>query len=185
MFIPDNMKDHDIALFLQVVFPAEHFTYAQAEAITMTIDDMMERNSYGTRDAQVEDHDNCYWASYNCDAYGGVISALDLDQLCDAFTSLSAAYPHALFDIMIEDEDYGQFQYVFLFHDGQCERDSSTMLEPSLTRFLMGEKPVDRILHFKATTAQMKKIYALFSAEGIDMGNTQEDCLSQFPTDNN
>ena len=59
------------------------------------------------------------------------------------------------------------------------------MLEPSLTRFLMGEKPVDRILHFKATTAQMKKIYALFSAEGIDMGNTQEDCLPQFPTDNN
>ena len=37
MFIPDNMKDHDIALFLQVVFPAEHFTYAQAEAITMTL----------------------------------------------------------------------------------------------------------------------------------------------------
>ena len=110
---------------------------------------------------------------------------LTLTQLCDAFTSLSAAYPHALFDIMIEDEDYGQFQYVFLLHDGQCEQDSSTMLEPSLTRFLMGEKPVDRILHFKATTAQMKKIYALFSAEGIDMGNTQEDCLSQFPTDNN
>lgn len=90
-----------------------------------------------------------------------------VDQDTVIFWSLSTAYPEALFDVMVEDADNAQFQYVFVFRGGQCEKDSSIILEPSLNCWKMGQKPTGRTLHFEATDTQMEKIYALFSAERI------------------
>ena len=169
MNVPYNTQDHDVALFVHVLFPEKYFTREQAENAVTVIDDVMRRNSYGQKDSPMEKRDGYYNVAYDCDAYGGIISAPDFDELCDIFSSLSTTYPEALFDVMAEDEDDGKHQYVFAFHYGQCESDSSIVLEPTLNCCQMGQNPTGRTLHFEATDAQMEKVYALLRTEKIQL----------------